>query len=198
MPHLTLSGIAISALRAAPVAGRSAVTTPPALRGSFCSRAAGRSAVASLLGRRSAAVAAVDAQFHPRERPAAGRASRATGLRLAAGSRARTARKWSSAAATTQRVEIHCHGGHAAAAAIIASLVERWLPGSRLAGLGPRVRSQTRIASAARIALAAAPTERTAADLVGSVRGALERAGALAAEIASGNSGGRSAALARV
>ncbi len=73
------------------------------------------------------------------------------------------------------RFEIHCHGGEAAAQAIIASLVERgcdvvdWRDWVRQVFADP-------IAAAARIALADVPTERTAAILCDQYAGALRRA----------------------
>ena len=73
------------------------------------------------------------------------------------------------------RVEIHCHGGPAAAGAIIASLVER---GCRHVAWQEWIRHSTAdpIAADARIALAAAPTQRTAMMLLDQHEGALGRA----------------------
>jgi tRNA modification GTPase len=74
-----------------------------------------------------------------------------------------------------QQVELHCHGGHAAAAAIINSLAAQgcqeasWRQSSGEAADDP-------IASAALQALAAAPTVRTAAILWDQFNGALRRA----------------------
>jgi tRNA modification GTPase len=74
-----------------------------------------------------------------------------------------------------QRVEIHCHGGHAAATAIIATLVDQgcevlpWRQWVRMSTADP-------IAAAARIELAAAPTQRTAGILWDQYTGALRRA----------------------
>ena len=136
--------------------------------------AAGRSAVASLLVDGPRALAAVDALFHPLTvRPLAERPFD----RIVFG-------RWQSSEhgeevvvcrRDERRVEIHCHGGQAAAAAIIASLVERgcqevsWQDWTRASHADP-------IASAARMALAAAPTERTATILWDQYRGALTRA----------------------
>jgi tRNA modification GTPase len=81
-------------------------------------------------------------------------------------------------------VEIHCHGGHTAARAIVASLVERgceeisWQEWTRGAEADP-------IAAEARIALACAPTERAAMILLdqqeGALRGALDEIGRILA-----------------
>lgn len=136
--------------------------------------AAGRSAVASLLVEGPQAVATVDALFHPATiRPLSERPRN----RIAFG-------RWQSSAhgeevivcrRDDQRVEIHCHGGQAAAGAIIASLVERgceevsWQDWTRASHADP-------IAIAARIALAAAPTERSATILWDQYTGALARA----------------------
>ncbi|MEX0679561.1 MAG: GTP-binding protein [Pirellulales bacterium] len=73
------------------------------------------------------------------------------------------------------RVELHCHGGRAAAGAIVAALVERgcreitWQEWIRRSLSDP-------LAADARIALAAAPTERTAMILWDQHAGALGRA----------------------
>jgi tRNA modification GTPase len=136
--------------------------------------AAGRGAVACLLVEGPGAVAAVDALFHPATRLPLTRRPRD---RIVLG-------RWQSSEhgeelvvcrRDEQRVEIHCHGGHAAAGAIIASLVERgceeasWQDWACASHADP-------IASAARIALAAAPTERTATILWDQYTGALARA----------------------
>lgn len=73
------------------------------------------------------------------------------------------------------RVEIHCHGGRAAAGAIIASLVEH---GCREIAWQEWIRQSVAdpIAADARIALAAAPTERSAMILLDQHAGALRRA----------------------
>lgn len=136
--------------------------------------AAGRSAVASLLVEGPRALVIVDALFHP-----------ATGRPLGERPRDRIVfGRWESSERGEEvvacrrderRVEIHCHGGHAAAGAMIASLVERgceethWQDWARASHADP-------IASAARIALAAAPTERTATILWDQYSGALTRA----------------------
>jgi tRNA modification GTPase len=74
-----------------------------------------------------------------------------------------------------QRVEIHCHGGRAAAENIIQSLLASgcrtkdwsdWIDGQE----------QDRISAAARLALSSARTERTAAILLDQYRGALRAA----------------------
>ena len=74
-----------------------------------------------------------------------------------------------------ESVELHCHGGLAAAAMIQQTLVghgcrvatwQQWVAG----------RAATTIASEAQVALAAAPTQRTAAILLDQYHGALERA----------------------
>ena len=74
-----------------------------------------------------------------------------------------------------QRVEIHCHGGHVAAATLIASLVasgcreidwQAWLSAT----------AADPIEAPAQIALTAAPTQRTAAILWDQCQGALRRA----------------------
>jgi tRNA modification GTPase len=87
-----------------------------------------------------------------------------------------------------QRIEIHCHGGHAAAAAIVASLAERgcravawrqWMAES----------AQDPIAAAAQIALAGTTTERTAGILWDQSTGALRRAlDEIAAQLDAGES----------
>jgi len=136
--------------------------------------APGRSAVASLLVEGPRALAVVDALFHPAsvrslvERPCE---------RIIFG-------RWRSNDRGEEvivcrrddcRVEIHCHGGQAAAAAIITSLVDEecrhcsWQDWAHAAHGDP-------IAGAARIALADAPTERTAAILWDQYSGALTRA----------------------
>ena len=75
----------------------------------------------------------------------------------------------------SQIIEIHCHGGHAAAAAIMADLVtggctplgwQEWLQCSE----------RDPITAEAQIALADAPTERTAAILLDQYHGALSQA----------------------
>jgi tRNA modification GTPase len=85
------------------------------------------------------------------------------------------------------RVEIHCHGGPAAAGAIIAALVER---GCRHVAWQEWIRQSTAdpIAADARIALASAPTQRTAMILLDQHEGALGRAvEEIAALVAAGN-----------
>lgn len=87
----------------------------------------------------------------------------------------------------TNRVEIHCHGGSAAAAAIVAGLTEHgcdeisWQQWVRESNIDP-------ILAAARIALAAAETERTAAILwdqhAGALRSALDL---VSADLVGGN-----------
>jgi tRNA modification GTPase len=93
------------------------------------------------------------------------------------------------------RIEIHCHGGQAAAAAIIGSLVAagcrewNWRDWTRDQAPDP-------IAAEAAIALAGAPTERTAMILLDQQQGALGRAlDDLAARLAAGDAPG---ALARI
>ena len=85
-----------------------------------------------------------------------------------------------------ERVEIHCHGGDVAAAAIIASLVER---GCQQIEWQQWVRASEpdAIAAAARIALARAPTARVASILCDQHAGALRAAlDAIDAQIARG------------
>lgn len=141
---------------------------------------AGRGAVASLLVEGPQAVAVVGALAHP----AGGQslADQPLGRILLA--------RWMSAddgeevvvcRHTDAGVEIHCHGGHAAAAAISASLVAQgchqvgWQEWVAISEADP-------IAAAARVALAAAETERTAAILWDQYTGALARALADVAE----------------
>jgi tRNA modification GTPase len=75
------------------------------------------------------------------------------------------------------RVEIHCHGGVAASAAIVASIEP-----SALAADGPEYQRHPRLAPTAhigdelRLALANAPTERVAGVLLDQLNGALEAA----------------------
>ena len=72
-------------------------------------------------------------------------------------------------------VEVHCHGGRVAARTIINSLVARGcraVPWRELA----TARAEDAIEAEARIALAAAPTERCAAILLDQLRGALRSA----------------------
>jgi tRNA modification GTPase len=73
------------------------------------------------------------------------------------------------------RIEIHCHGGRAAAGAIVDSLVER---GCRASDWRQWVRESTPdpIRAAAHVALASATTERAAAILWDQASGALRRA----------------------
>jgi tRNA modification GTPase len=75
----------------------------------------------------------------------------------------------------SQRIEIHCHGGQAASAAIIEALLEhgcvqiswqQWL----------REHEEDKIAAEALVALAAARTERTALILLDQYKGALRQA----------------------
>ncbi|MBI3837280.1 MAG: 50S ribosome-binding GTPase [Planctomycetia bacterium] len=83
-------------------------------------------------------------------------------------------------------IEIHCHGGRAAAAAISASLTER---GCRTVPWRQWMAESTRdpIEAAAQIALADATTERTAAILWDQSTGALRRAlDAIAAQLDAG------------
>ncbi|HEV3137464.1 MAG TPA: GTPase [Pirellulales bacterium] len=87
-----------------------------------------------------------------------------------------------------QRIEIHCHGGHIAATAIVASLVER---GCRAVAWRQWISEsvQDPIAAAAQIALAGASTERTAGMLWDQATGALRRAlDTIAAQIEAGQS----------
>jgi tRNA modification GTPase len=145
----------------------------------------GRGAVASLLVEGPSALDFVGALFHP----AQGRSlAEAPCGRIAFG-------RWQSAETGEElivcrrdagRIEIHCHGGHAAAAAIVASLVDRgcrsvawrqWMSES----------AEDSIAAAAQIALAGATTERTAGILWDQSTGALRRAlEAIAAQLAAG------------
>ncbi len=140
---------------------RVVVLTPP-----------GAGAIASVLVFGPSAIDTVDALFHavagsrlaerPQRQIAFGRwQSPITGEEVVA---ARTG---------DARIEIHCHGGRAAAAAIVASLVERgcqelcwhqWTAESH----------PDAIVAAALIKLADAPTERAAAMLYDQCRGAWE------------------------
>jgi tRNA modification GTPase len=134
----------------------------------------GRGAVASLLVAGPRATEAVSELFHPgSQKPLAeqpcgkivwGRwQSRDSGEEVVVCRR------------TPERVEIHCHGGHVAAAAILDSLAAR---GCRVIGWQQweYQSADDPLAAAAQIALAAAPTERTAAILWDQARGALRRA----------------------
>jgi tRNA modification GTPase len=146
----------------------------------------GRGAVASLLVEGPLALAAVEGLFHPATGPAL--ADRACD-RIVYG-------RWQSPAVgeevvvcrrDVERIEIHCHGGHAAAAAIIASLAERGCQEIDWRQWAQQSEGDA-IASAARIALAVAPTERAAAILWDQYTGALGRAlDEVAAEIHAGN-----------
>jgi tRNA modification GTPase len=135
---------------------------------------AGRGAVASVRVEGEDAVDVVDELFRP-----AGRRSLADQPlgRVLFG-------RWQSADAgeevvvsrrAADAVEVHCHGGRAAARAIVASLGERgcreisWQEWTRETVADP-------IAAEARIALACAPTERTAMILLDQQEGALRRA----------------------
>ena len=134
----------------------------------------GRGAVATVLVAGAAAVESVDALFHPASgRPLAGEPMR----KIILG-------RWQSAESGEEvvvcrqaddRVEIHCHGGDAAAAAIITSLVARgcqqvdWAEWVAFAEPDPT-------ASAALVALAKAATARTAAILWDQYQGAFRRA----------------------
>ena len=135
---------------------------------------AGRSAVATVLVEGPQALASVAALFHPATSRALG--ERPCG-RIVFG-------RWHSSEHGEEVVvcrrgdehfEIHCHGGRAAAGAILASLVERgcqetsWQLWARMSLPDP-------IAAAARVALADAPTERTATILWDQYTGALARA----------------------
>jgi tRNA modification GTPase len=134
----------------------------------------GRGAVASLTVEGPAAVPLVDELFHP----AGGRAFREQPVgRIVVG-------RWLSpdageevvvACRGAERVEIHCHGGVAAARAIIDSLEAR---GCRQLDwrIWTRRHIDDPIAAAAEIALAAAPTARTASILWDQRSGALRRA----------------------
>lgn len=135
---------------------------------------AGRGAVASLLVEGPVAFGAVDSEFHP-----------ASGRELAAAPFDRIVfGRWGSSTdgeevvvccRSAGRVEVHCHGGRAAAEAITASLVargceaidwRRWIEQSQ----------PDPLISAARILLASAATERTASVLWDQHSGALRRA----------------------
>ncbi len=134
----------------------------------------GRSAVATVLVEGSDAAAAIGELF----RPASGRPLAEQPIdRIVFG-------RWQATAAgeevvvcrrAGEQVEIHCHGGRAAAAAIMRSLVERgceevpWHDWIRLSAQDP-------LESEARVALAAALTERTAWILWDQHEGALRRA----------------------
>lgn len=94
-----------------------------------------------------------------------------------------------------ERVEVHCHGGRAAARAIIAALVEG---GCREVDWHEWARRSApdAIVADARIALAAAPTERTAMILLDQHAGALSRAIREIAGLVAGGDAGR--AIARI
>jgi tRNA modification GTPase len=130
----------------------------------------GRAAVAVVLVAGPEAVAAVDACFHPAGRR---RLTDAPPNRILVG-------RWGSAAGeelvvcrrSHQSVEVHCHGGVAAVRAVIDGLVklgcepQRWQDWLRRTETDP-------IRAAAQIALAEAPTARTAEVLLDQLDGAL-------------------------
>jgi tRNA modification GTPase len=133
-----------------------------------------RAAVASLLVEGHDAASRVGALFHPaRRRPLedypCGRIVLGRWQSTEAGEEVVVCRRMAT------RVEIHCHGGRAAAQAIIDSLVQRgcreisWQDWVRQSAPDP-------VAADARIALAAATTERTAMILWDQHAGALGRA----------------------
>lgn len=146
----------------------------------------GRGAVASLLVEGQLAAKVVGALFYPAsgqpfdkqpcEKIVFGRwQSPATGEELVVCRR------------DAERVEIHCHGGHAAIRAIIATLAEQ---GCHEVAWREWVRQSTAdpITVAARLALAAAPTERVAAILWDQYTGTLRRAlDLMASHIAAGD-----------
>jgi tRNA modification GTPase len=134
----------------------------------------GRGAVASLLVEGPAATELVGGLFYPRNGRLLARQPYAK-IVLGRWGASETGEEVVVCRRDGRRVEIHCHGGQAAAAAIIASLVDRgcqeiaWRQWGRLSSTDP-------LAAAARMALAAAPTERTAAILWDQYSGALRRA----------------------
>ncbi len=132
----------------------------------------GRGAIATILVAGPAAIDTVSRLFHP-----------ASGKRLAQQPVDRIVfGRWGSTAGEElvvarrgdERIEIHCHGGEAAPAAIVASLIAEgcvsmpWREWLRASSADP-------IAAAAQIALADAHTERTAAILLDQYTGALGR-----------------------
>ncbi len=147
---------------------------------------AGRGAVASLLVAGPRAAEAVSELFHPcSEQPLAeqpcGKIILGRWQSRDSGEEVVVCRR------TPQRVEIHCHGGQVAAAAILHSLAARgcqviaWQQWEYQSADDP-------LAAAAQIALAAAPTERTAAILWDQAQGALSRAlDEIAAHLQAGN-----------
>lgn len=74
-----------------------------------------------------------------------------------------------------QRVEVHCHGGKAAVAAIVAAFTTRGIPEVDWRSFLPALETNP-LSAEARTALAAARTEQTAAILLEQYRGALRAA----------------------
>jgi tRNA modification GTPase len=132
----------------------------------------GRGAVACVSVAGPQAVAAVESLFHsssgrrPAEQPL---------NRILFGSWATTGEEIIVVRRSESSIEVHCHGGAAAAEAILASLSAAGctiLPWQEfIAGEEP-----SRIRAAARIALAACATRRTATILLDQYRGALDKA----------------------
>jgi tRNA modification GTPase len=148
--------------------------------------AAGRAAVATVLVSGPDAAQTVDALFHPANgRPWLDEPPD----RIHFG-------RWQSASAGEEvivcrrgewGVEVHCHGGHAAARAILDSLIERGARETDWRDLTRRAAPNS-IAAEAEIALAAAPTDRTATILWDQRSGAWQRAcDALATLVAAGD-----------
>jgi tRNA modification GTPase len=147
----------------------------------------GRGAVASLLVEGPSAIDFVGALFHPAQARSLAEAP-CGGIAFGRWQSSETGEELIVCRRDTQRIEIHCHGGHAAAAAIIASLVDRgchavpwrqWMSES----------AHDFIAAAAQIVLAGATTERTAGILWDQSAGALRRAlDVIAAHLAAGQS----------
>jgi tRNA modification GTPase len=134
----------------------------------------GRGAVASLLVAGPGAITAVASAFHP----ASGRPLEALAPEQIVFGRWESARQGEEVVVCrrdTERIEIHCHGGRVAAERILNSLAKRgcvpteWPEWIRQSQPDP-------LRAAALVALASAPTERTASILWDQARGALSEA----------------------
>ncbi|MEX2138568.1 MAG: GTPase [Pirellulales bacterium] len=133
---------------------------------------AGRGAVASIVVNGPDAVAVVESLFHSAR---GRRLAEAPADRILYGAWATTGEDVVVARRSESRVEIHCHGGAAAAEAILSALAAG---GCDIVSWQGFVQADvtSSIRGAARIALAAATTERTAKILLDQYRGALDLA----------------------
>ena len=136
----------------------------------------GRGAIATLSIRGSHAVAAVDACFQA----VAGKPLAAAALNRILfgrwGKRGEVGEELVVSRIAEEEVEVHCHGGRSAIAAIIASLVQQGVE-ETASETWVLATEPDRLTTEARLALSAARTERTAKHLLVQYQGALREAG---------------------